>query len=293
MMTREQVMLSEFVDRDPEFKHFCDMLDAARKPVFVLWASGGLGKTWLISKLVAECNQRGRCAVLVNEHHHVNYLSVFREIRDKVGGDHFSKFTALVDFFAGKIQNVSLNIAHTGPINVFPNASIDRSKVGDVAGVIVKEVNLTAPRDGIDVPEGERMIRLTQQFIEDFEGALAERPVVVFFDAAEKMPQVTREWLWETLFGNFLAADRIGKARFVLAGREKPTYNRDLSFLVEERQLGPLDEQNIEAYLAKRGVSEEHRHELALMLLGTAHGQPNLVAIHTDRYLALKQASGL
>jgi hypothetical protein len=288
-VTRSQQLLSRFVDRELEFKYFCEMLDAAMKPILVVWAEGGLGKTWLLEKLAAECRQRGYCAVLVDQYHHVNYLGVFRAICEEVGPQYFQNFTKLADSFTGKDYNLNVNVSHTGNVNVLTSAEVERSELGDVAGVIVKDVHLPAPLGDLDMRESERMIRLTQQFVADFEGALSERHVVVFFDAAEKMPHVTREWLWDTVFGRFLAEARIDKARFVLAGREKPAYNHDLRFLVEERQLGPLDEQNIEAYLSRRGVSEEHRHELAVMLLATTGGQPNLIALHTDRYLTLKE----
>lgn len=296
MTPRGEKLLAEFVDREMEFKYFCDMLDAAVKPIFVLWAGGGLGKTWLMSKLVAECGVRGRRAVVVDEHHHVTYLTLFHEIRDQLGEQHFSEFTKLEKSFADKTYNLNVNLAHTAPINVLAGATVKDSEVGDIAGIIVKvkELALMPSRSDMDVPEAERMIRLTRQFIEDFQVALAERPVVIFFDAAEKMPQETRIWLWETLFGSFLVdVPPLANARFVLATRDKPTYNRDMSFFVEERQLEPLDEHNVEAYLAKRGVPEVHRHELAIMLLATAQGQPNLVAMHTDSFIKLKQARGM
>jgi hypothetical protein len=285
-----ELLLSEFVDREMEFKHFCDMLDDPTKPIFVLWANGGLGKTWLISKLVAECRERGRRAVVVNEHHHVNYITLLREIRDQLGATYFSRLTEMIDSFTNRNVNLNVNVANTGSMSVFSDATLSASQADNVANVMVN-ANLVAP--GSDIVEHERMMLLTKQFIEDFKKALADRPVVVFLDAAEKMPHVTREWLWETFFESFLTDECFAEARFVLATRERPTYNRDLSVLVEERQLTPLDEANVEAYLAKRGIAEEHRHELAMMLLASAQGQPNLVAMYTDSFLKLKRARGM
>jgi hypothetical protein len=292
MISRRERLLAEFVNRDLEFEHFCRMLDAPDKPVFAIWAGSGLGKTWLVSRFVAECERRAYRAVLVDEHRHVNYLAVFRAIRDAVGAQWFSRFTDLVNYYTVKNYNLQINIANAAPIQVLQNADVKESALGDVAGIIVKDLNLTEPRSDMDVPEMERMSRLTAQFVEDFAVALASQPIVVFFDAAEKMPDVTREWVWGTLFGRYVAEGKLPRALFVLAGREKPTYERDLGFLVEARQLQPLQEMHVMDYLGKRGIPDMHRHVLARMLLAAAAGQPNLIAMHTDRFLELQQAQG-
>jgi CHAT domain len=283
--TRSQQLLSRFVDREAEFKYFCRMLDTSTKPIFVVWADGGLGKTWLVKRLAEESEARGHCAVLVDEDHHVNYFSVLRAIQDKVGPHHFHPFADLVNYYTVPADSLNSQPAPARSVNGPSDARIEGSSSGALAAVTVEDRYLTAPRSGMDVPEAERMVRLTRQFVEDFEVALADRPVVVFFDAAQKMPAMTQDWLWRTVFGRFVAEGRLKNVRFVLTTREKPSYHRDLSDLVEERHLMPLDQQHVEIYLAKRGIAEEHRKVLAQWVRAAAEGHPDLIALHTDRFV--------
>ncbi len=140
----------------------------------------------------------------------------------------------------------------------------------------------------MDVPDSERMIRLTEQFVADLQ--TVDKPIVVFFDAVEKMPEVTSAWLHETLLTYI--PDTLKHVRIVLAGRKQPQFDRDTRLLIQEFQLKPLSVEHIMAYLERRGLRKEDRTELAYMLHAVSDGKPNVVAMHTDTYLELRQARG-
>jgi GTPase SAR1 family protein len=291
MITRRERLLAEFVNRQVELDRFCSMIENSEKPIMVLWGGGGLGKSALLFRLVEECRGRNLRSVYVDESRHQNYLTVLRTIRDGIGPDNFSGFNDLVNFFTVKNYNLKIQIDHEGTINVASGAVIEGSRVGDIAGVVVKDLNLIDARSDMEVPESERRIRLTEQFLKDFETAVGQQRLFVFFDTIERMPEDTREWVWKTLLTPLLDG-RLESVRFVLAGREKPKCDRDLRLAVSESELKPLEEQHIVDYLARRGVSEEHRQDLAVMLLGSARGEPALVALQTDLYLERKRAVG-
>lgn len=230
--------------------------------------------------------------VLVDEQRHTNYLTILRTIRDGVGTDGFAPFNDLVNFFTVRNYNLTIHVDTSAEIHVAEGAKIAGSQVGDIAGVIVKDFNIIEPRNDMDVPPAERMARLTERFLTDLESAAANRRIVVFFDTAEKMPKDTRDWLWSRLLAP-LQEGELKNVRFVLAGRERLEIDRFMSFLVQESELVPLKQAHIVDYLARRGVEEEHRNELALLLLTVSEGNPHMIAIQTDRYLEAKRAQGV
>jgi hypothetical protein len=131
-------------------------------------------------------------------------------------------------------------------------------------------------------------VRLTDRFIEGLSAALKEGTLVVFLDSVEKMSPSDERWLWEEP----LLAVREGRLtgiKFVLCAQEQPQLDRDWRIFVEEAELQPLGLEHIEAYLEKRGVEEEQRKALAIMLLGNTKGKISLIAEQVDSFLALLQ----
>jgi hypothetical protein len=82
---------------------------------------------------------------------------------------------------------------------------------------------------------------------------------------------------------------RLTGIKFVLCAQEQPQLDRDWRIFVEEAELQPLGLEHIEAYLEKRGVEEEQRKALAIMLLGNTKGKISLIAEQVDSFLALLQ----
>jgi GTPase SAR1 family protein len=288
----ERRRLAEFVDRTDELERFCRMLESDEKHVMIVWGDAGTGKTSLRLRMVHECAQRKlrKAEVEYGGTRTTGYQGIMRKIRDDVGLEYFNAFSDYVNFLTTPDYQpkISLNVNVQGGVAVAEGAEISGARVGDIAGVVVKDNMLVLPRTDIAVPEEERMVRLTDRFIEGLSAALKEGTLVVFLDSVEKMSPSDERWLWEEP----LLAVREGRLtgiKFVLCAQEQPQLDRDWRIFVEEAELQPLGLEHIEAYLEKRGVEEEQRKALAIMLLGNTKGKISLIAEQVDSFLALLQ----
>jgi hypothetical protein len=138
------------------------------------------------------------------------------------------------------------------------------------------------------VPEEERMSRLTDQFIDDLNTATEGSLIVVLFDAVERMTKDTESWVWNEL----LAAVRDGRirnSRFVLFGREKPEPEGDWRNVLSFEELQPLSRNHIVSYLAKRGIEESSREDVADLLTVVTKGNTLAMATYVDSLLQLQK----
>lgn len=289
----EERRRAQFVDRKTEMRRFRDLLGTPDRPILVVWGEGGIGKTSLLEQMVHECAQRGlpKVRVLWRDTRRYDYLGIMREVRDDLGAPcaaHFNAFNERVNFFT--VPRYEFKLEVTGSVTAAGGAQFTSSTVeGDIAGVKIQDLMLVAPRTDIAVPESERMIRLTDDFLQALTAALESigpgGPLVVFFDAVEKMSTETCQWVAEELL-EAVRDGRLGNIRFVLCGRERPPLGMELGPMVEEAELQPLGLADITEYLACRGV-EQDRSALALMLFAATKGNPLLVATHVQSYLNL------
>src|SRR5262245_26660817 len=288
----ERRRLAEFVDRTDELERFCRMLESDEKHVMIVWGDAGTGKTSLRLRMVHECAQRKlrKAEVEYGGTRTTGYQGIMRKIRDDVGLEYFNAFSDYVNFLTTPDYQpkISLNVNVQGGVTVAEGAAISGARVGDIAGVVIKDNMLVLPRTDIAVPEEERMMRLTDRFIEGLSAALKEGTLVVFLDSVEKMSPSDERWLWEEPL-LALREGRLTGIKFVLCAQEQPQLDRDWRIFVEEAELQPLGLEHIEAYLEKRGVEEEQRKALAIMLLGNTKGKISLIAEQVDSFLALLQ----
>lgn len=177
---------------------------------------------------------------------------------------------------------------YMGSVTVAEQAQISGSNVGDIAGLVIKDNMLVMPRTDIAVPEEERMMRLTDHFIEGLNLALMEGKLVVFLDAVEKIAPDTKRWLWEELL-MAMREGRLTGIKFVLCAEVQPRLDRDRRLFAEEAELHPLEFEHIEAYLEKRGIEETLRNGLAMYLLATTKGKIAEIAVGVDAFMALQQ----
>ena len=294
MSTVLEGRLAEFVDRTDEMRLFVDILEFGEPPVLVVRGGGGLGKSSLLARMIHECAVRGlpRAEVVWTETRNHNYLDIMRRIRDDVGPRHFNAFTDLVNYYT--VPEYRLVVSVEGTINVAQGASFVESTTGDIAGVIIKDSMISIPRPDLAVPEDEKRARLTDTFIAGFGDVLEttppEAPLVVFFDAVEKMTDETRAWVWGE-FVRALSDGRLTNMRMVICGRVEPPedLSREVRRILEETVLRPLELEHIEEYLEKRGIEEQSRPTLALLLLASSEGNPLKIASDVDAFLKLKR----
>jgi len=303
MIPEMERRLAAFVDRKDEMARFCEMLETRDKPIMVVWGEAGLGKTSLFFRMMHECSQRKlRKADLVwSDTRNHDYVAVMCKIRDNLGADCFQSFSQLVNAPASSQIEVKIDVGVTGEVNVASGMQVDHSKVGDVAAAIIKDSTFVLPMSDRAALERNRMIRLTDEFIRGLGQALQTEPLVIFFDAVEKMSADTSKWVWGELL-RAVADGTVGQIVVVLCGREKPQFDRDMEFIVEEAELKPLGEADIFEYLTKRCqdekvdtvVNEEARLMMATMLFNTTKGKPDEVAYAVEGALKgwKKRASG-
>jgi GTPase SAR1 family protein len=297
MTTVLERRLAEFVNRSDEMGVFTHILDTGDPPIMVVWGDGGVGKSYLLAKMIHECAQRDLCKaeVVWTDTRNHDYLAIMRKIRDDLGVKFFNPFTDLVNFYT--VPQYELKVKVEGSISVAENAHIEGSTTGDIAGVIIKDLMIPEPRKDMAVPEDEKLARLTDKFIENFDLALkelaVEKPVIVLMDAVEKMSDDTRKWVFEEMFGS-VRDGRLSNVRFVLCGRQEPPreIDRELQLIIEEAQLKPLEHEHIVEYLEKRGVPASNRDALATMLMVSTSGNPLHIANSVDAFLKMSQKRG-
>ncbi|MGH6892581.1 MAG: AAA family ATPase [Dongiaceae bacterium] len=288
--TYAEQLLAEFVDREDEMARFVRMLEDKTRGLLVIWGDGGVGKSSLQAKMKHELARRTlrKAEIVWTDTYGHDYLAIMRKLRDDLGVGHFKPFTDLVNFFTVPEYRLTVNLEGAGKVSVLEGARIEGSTVGDVAGIVIKDLMLVAPRADKEIPEAERLTRLTATFVPCLAAATATQPCVVFFDAVEKMTADTERWIWGELLGR-CRDGQLPNVKFVLCGRKEPQLDRTWSRACEVKQLRPLEREHIVAYLEKRGIVEG-REALADLLVVVSHGNLLNLATYVDGYLNLQQS---
>jgi archaellum biogenesis ATPase FlaH len=269
------------------------MLECADKRIMIVCGDSGLGKSSLVAKMMHECGQRGlrKAEVVWTDTRPHDYLGLMRKVRDDLDPAAFCLFSDLANFFTANNYELVIKVEGAERIRVAEGAHVERSVLGDVAGIVVKDFMINAPRSDMAVPEAERRARLTDQFVGDLKTFLARERVVVFLDAVEKMSADTRAWLWNELLTPVRDA-ALDNLVVVLCGQGRPDLDRDWELCVEVAEVQPLRKVDVVEYLAKRGIGEEHRSELGTMLLAMTGGRVAEIAKAVDAFLRLQARSG-
>lgn len=284
-MINPKQVFDEFVDREQEMDEFEEFLRDDERSLLAVYGQGGVGKSWLLAKmqhLVAVASLRKAEIVWTDNRGH-DYLAVMRKIRDDLDAKAFNRFTSLINEFTVPNYKVELNFTGGGNVSLFDHASLHGVQAGTVAGVVIKDLNLINPRTDMEIPEQERITRLTDIFVECLRAIAEDSQVIVFLDAVEKVDRTTGVWLWESLLPE--ARDgRLGRVKFVLLGRVKPELDRAWRSAAVEIELHALQQSYVKVYLRKRGI-EEGVDQLADMLIIASGGNMLALATWVDTYL--------
>lgn len=275
MPTILEQRILEFVDRMAEMQGFSGFVESEEKLVMFVWGPTGMGKSFLLTRMNDECKRHGiRCVLVECQDLGLNsYQQVMCEVRDKLKNPElFQEFNRLTEWFSAPRQ-VNLSILQSiGTVQ--SGASIKGAEIGTI--------NIAS---GVDtsVPEAERMVRLTEQFVESLERAAEGGRLVLLLDDTHKMTSETTLWLWARLLKRLLDAP-LPTVRFVVAARERPELDRYMWRIIEEVQLQPLEPEHIAAYLKLRGVgdTEGERQLAAATLYASSNGNPLKVANLVD-----------
>ncbi|HZI20291.1 MAG TPA: hypothetical protein VEY09_17050 [Pyrinomonadaceae bacterium] len=288
VLTEMDRRLKAFVDRADEMSRFCQMLEGGERPIMAVWGGGGLGKSSLMARMIHECSLRKvrKAEVLWTDTRRYDYLAVMRKMRDDIGADRFGTFTKLVNYYFDPKFEVTVKVE--GSVSVGANMVLNNATVGDISGVVFKDSMIVVPRPDLNVTEMERMIRLTDEFLQNLAGVTEGEPLVVFFDAVEKMTDDTRKWVWGELL-NAVMEGRLQNIRFVLCGRERPAVDRLMESFIEQSELRPLGYEDIVAYLERRDIPEGQRELVAEVVYANTGGKPDEVAYNVESLLQLRR----
>ena len=287
MTTEAQVApqeLDEFVDRKSEMERFKGVLADPSTPVMAVWGDGGLGKSWLMAKMIHECSslEYARAVVRYSKDEVWDYLAVMRQCRDALGATKFLPFTNLVNsYFDQNYVHVDLRGAN---ISVGNDMTItEGARVGDISGVKIeiRDAMSSTPRPDLNVSEAERRRKITDQFLQNLAESFRAPTVVIFIDGAEYMSAATKNWLWESVIPGVI--DRgLRNFRFVILGRERPQVDRSAARLTVFNELKALAEPDIIEYLGRRGVPEAEWPTLVKVCLKRFKGRPADIAVLVD-----------
>lgn len=102
-------VLSQFVDREAEMRRYCAMLNSDIKHIMLLWGESGMGKSWLLQKMIHECAQRSlrKAKVIWTDTSPWDYIWTMRIIRDDLdrGEGYFQKFNHLLNQYTDPSYN--------------------------------------------------------------------------------------------------------------------------------------------------------------------------------------------
>jgi hypothetical protein len=280
--------LRDFVNRETQMRTFQELLQGNDKGVMAVWGDGGSGKSSLVTRMMAEVtNADARLAFVEwTDEWKYDYLDVMRSVRDQLSPEHFNAFSDLLNYYTAPGHKLTLAIEGGSHIKILEGGTVAQSGIGMIAGVIVQDLKYVAPRPDLDISPTERMTRLTTAFLLGLSQASSACRAVVFFDAAEKMPADTREWFWQRIM-NAIDENLLPNVRFVVSGRNRPELSREISLLIAEVQVGPLDIVHVEEYLDRRGIPAAHRSELARMVVAAVGSNPLQIATAVDSFLHL------
>jgi hypothetical protein len=291
MKTALEYALAEFTDRKEELKRFCELLDSREKPIIFVSGCSGMGKSQLLARMWHECSLRqlAKSSIAWTGSQNHDYLAVLRWIRDELGTEHFNSFTSLVNAYFDERVKVDLNVVASGNISVAAGAQFTNASVGSITGVVISDCMFTLPRRDLGVHEVERRQRLTRAFVSDLKLLAQQGPIVLFFDAVEKMSEETRGWMWEMLMepvrdGEILALT------CVHFGLVLPELDRDMNRAVESTELHPWGLHDIEDYLVKRNIQCASLPEIATLLMAGTKGVPIQVATMVDSFERMNQS---
>lgn len=286
--------LDEFVDREKEMAVFRRFLTSGDKPFMVVSGNVGLGKSWLLLKMMHECAVQGiRKAVVVwQRSEEPDYLLTMRKLRDCFDAKHFGEFTDLVNFYTDAAYKPQLKITleMQGPLNIAGNLNQAGGTIGDITGISIRDNFIAVPRLDTAISEAERRGNLTARFLEGIARVTAAEPIVLFFDGSERMSDDTYAWLWEQLLEP-VRAGLIPNLHVVICGGRPARGERDWAIVTANAQLRPLEHAHIAAYIERvvPGLAEGTRADLADLILANSDGVPARVASQVQMFRDMRE----
>ena len=279
-MTEHEQRMAEFVNRDEHLGTFSKLLVSDKKMVMSLAGESGMGKSWLVERMIHECSLQSVKTVYISyvgDGVH-DYIAVMRQCRDALDAKLFDGFTDLLNYYT--VPRYELKVE--GSIAVAENARFQNSPTGVMAGVYVRDLYLPELRTDLNIPEAERREALSAKFIAGLKQIGVH--VVIFVDGIERMAAQTQEWLWGKLVGG-VVNERLTNFRFVISGQVECKPDHPRKPLVMFSALEPLKRSDVAEYLSRRGIRPEEVDHTAQTLMRLYKGKPFAIAVAADEIL--------
>ncbi len=214
-----------FVDREKQTAGFGKILDGGTpKRVMLIEAPGGLGKSWTIEYMRAECQRRQVPNVEIDfaDGTVYDFLTLLRRARDSFADPIFNPLTQAINELAQptlRLETVGSTAATVdlGSNNAFSSANVS---VGDV-GTVIKDNSFVLNTDSPVVRQAIQD-RLTGVFFECLSALTQRGPLCFFFDTYDKVTLEAESWLVTQLLPR-IREGLLSNVVVVVAGRQVPT----------------------------------------------------------------------
>jgi hypothetical protein len=262
--------LDEFVNRTEEMDSFSDVL-AGRKRIVVLWGPSGMGKTWLLARMMYKCAEQNirKVEIIFKELSPYDYSGVLLFCRSALHAD--GVFASYDNLLQRQMPSVNVNLSGSVDMMRGMNAT-GATFSGPIKAVDIAQLTAYGPT----VDRNALRDALTVDFLSCL--AAVKEPVVIFIDEAQYMLKETDDWLWQS-FIEGLVEKRVNNVWLVIAREDQPRLNRNNREFIHSCELRGLAKIDIAEYLRKKNaVAEEKVEETADLLHKGLGGKPLAVA---------------
>jgi hypothetical protein len=275
--------LERFVDRTDEMQRFLALLDDPQKFVMNIWGDSGMGKSWLLGKMIHHTSLRGlkKAEIVWGSTRPYDFLGVMRKCRDDLGAPSFPEFTAA----ANQAAVFEMRLSVEGEVRVAERAQFERSTVRDITGMAVHDNMFVLP-PAEATARVERMMALTDIFVREMAQFLSGtvKPVVLFLDSVERMSVETRDWIWDELLCAIYDGRLVG-LKVILCGIDEPPHKQDFADGTEDAELRELPFEDVCDYLRLRGINDSVELLAQMLIAAAKSSKPVDVATAVDGYL--------
>lgn len=278
-LTEDEQLVEQFVNREQQLGTFEKLLGPGSKIAMSLAGKSGMGKSWLIARMIHECSLKNITAVRISwvgDGIH-DYIGVMRQCRDALDAKHFGRFTDRLNYYTVPEYKLTIDANN---IEVARDAQIEGSTIGVMAAVNIGEIYIrdryeSEVRRDLSIPEAERREALSARFLEGLKQV--KNRVVFFFDGIELMSPQTQEWLWSRFVAG-VVNQRLLNFRFVISGQIEATPDISRKPLVVFSAIEPLKYEHVVVYLKRRGIREEEIQSTAKTMMRIFKGRPYDIA---------------
>ncbi len=285
-----------FVNREKQTAGFVKILEGGTpKRVMLIEAGGGMGKSWTIEYMRAECQRRNIPNVEIDFSDGVVYdfLALLRRARDSFGAAAFNTFTQIINEVTQPTIRIDTGITNNAINNLLgQNNTLNQANVsvGDInVGNVIKDNSFVINADTAVVRQALQD-RLTVAFFDSLALLLAQSPVCFFLDTYDKVTVEAENWLLTQLLPR-IRDKKLANVVVVVAGRSTPKLDSQWDSLVARTGLDTFNEDYAKQYLVqKRGLQDDPSVIKALFQGST--GQPQLLAMLADNILRSQDSGG-